>query len=231
MRSTIIILVLQLLVGSLTAQEREKDSLQLQGEIGIFKKYRRDMDIGDYKMDSNFINTITKYRSRRGFPDVDYLIVVKINYDGITNDFVVWNKYFARFYVDYFQVDFKKYEEQIRDIITNNKTLYLLSYKVKATNKELPLPYLIGDEIGYRDSVFVELSKNKEAFLNYYFDENKIIRSELEDNFQNLDDTTIHIQNRLWLYAAIVNQLFQWGIPVNSCGTFECMGYGYLNEN
>lgn len=175
------------------------------------------------KKDTMFINEITENEnSCRGCPFYDYYLLIHIRYGDIVKDVIVRDDYLKYYCTRYLKIPYgTKY--YIRDVLINDKEIPLPKRKTKGFDSDL---YNGFSDTDYSDSTFSELINNKDAFLNYYFDENKEYK--FYEQYKKVSDTNLYIHDKLFEAAAVIYQLLKWGIPVYYNSEYRNFRYGYF---
>ncbi|MFA7081323.1 MAG: hypothetical protein WC135_01810 [Bacteroidales bacterium] len=212
-----------------------KSSMELNGKPVCFDKILQELidkririetnPDGDYNksvLDSTFIYEITENTTTcRGCPSYDYYLLLHIKYGEIEKDVIVMDDYLKFYFIKYLKYK-EDTKDSIRDILVNQRRISIPARESKELNSDVYNSFLDTD---YSDSIFSSLLENKEAFLNYYFDDNKEYK--FGERYKEVNDEKRYIHNKLYEEAAVIYQLLKWGIPVYFCSEFKNGRYGY----
>ncbi|MFA6807278.1 MAG: hypothetical protein WCR29_07660 [Bacteroidales bacterium] len=176
-------------------------------------------------LDTAFVYEITDNEtSCRDCSYYDYYLLLHIKYGEIEKDIIVADDYLKYYFVKYLKVK-EDPMNNIRDILLNNKRISIPIRKSKKIGSDAYNDFLDTD---YSDSIFSSLLKDKEAFLNYYFDENKEYK--FGERYREVYDEERYIHNKLFEAAAVISQLLKWGIPVYFYSEYKNLRYGYYKK-
>lgn len=177
-------------------------------------------------LDTAFVYEITENTtSCRDCSYYDYYLLLHIKYGEIEKDIIVADDYLKFYFVKYLKVK-EDPTNNIRDILLNNTIVSIPIKKSKQIDSDVYNDFLDTD---YSDSVFSSLLQDKDAFLNYYFDENKEYK--LGERYKEVYDEEKYIHNKLFEEATVISQLLKWGIPVYYCSECKNVRYGHYKKN
>ncbi|MDR1006107.1 MAG: hypothetical protein LBL74_04510 [Bacteroidales bacterium] len=172
-------------------------------------------------IDTNFINKVLEqsyledghyYREPGYIREPDYFLVLRVKYGEVEKYIIATNQNFVSFCQRYFHISNLTAKEFIKDALLNNKSIVIPNRKSKSIKKKDRDIYNYLSDVPQPDSTMLSLSNDKEAFLNYYFDENHIYKRKF--SFQTNDDDINYIHKIVVNDNAVIAQLFRWGIPV-----------------
>ena len=175
-------------------------------------------------LDTAFVYEITDNEtSCRDCSYYDYYLLLHIKYGEIEKDIIVLDDYLKYYFSNYLKI--KDDKDYIRTLLLSNKRVLIPARKSKKLDSDVYNGFF---DVDYSDSVFSSLLKDKDAFLNYYFDENKEYK--FGERYREVYDEERYIHNKLFEAAAVISQLLKWGIPVYFYSEYKNLRYGYYKK-
>ena len=175
-------------------------------------------------LDTAFVYEITDNEtSCRDCSYYDYYLLLHIKYGEIEKDIIVLDDYLKYYLSNYLKI--KDDKDYIRTLLLSNKRVLIPARKSKKLDSDVYNGFF---DVDYSDSVFSSLLKDKDAFLNYYFDENKEYK--FGERYREVYDEERYIHNKLFEAAAVISQLLKWGIPVYFYSEYKNLRYGYYKK-
>lgn len=177
--------------------------------------------------DTNFIHKLTEpLNFCRDCSIDDYYLPIVLKLEDSTYKTVVLNNELKQFLVGRIKgVTYCNVTDYVRNILINEDTLFISKKELnQRMNKSKLLEFL---DIWEGDTIFNRLKKNKEEFLNYYFDINGIYKFSNEYILKKTTDKYLH--DKIFKFTAIISQLYEWNIPVHFIK--EGMKLGYYDND
>lgn len=178
-------------------------------------------------IDSNFVYKLTeKNVICRDCHIDDYYVPIILKYDNYIYKTITTNTELKIFLTTLNKdLNFDNVTTYIRNILINKDTLFISKKELnQRMNKSKLLEFL---DIWEGDTIFNRLKKNKEEFLNYYFDINGIYKFSNEYILKKTTDKYLH--DKIFKFTAIISQLYEWNIPVHFIK--EGMKLGYYDND